>query len=50
MASDMAASDMASDSDYLREHQRTWAAFTKFITWGLIIVAIVLIGMALFLL
>lgn len=41
---------MASDNDYLRERQQTWAGFTKLMTLSVIVTAIVLIGMALFLL
>jgi hypothetical protein len=39
----------AVDPDYQR-HYRTWIGFTRLIKWGLIIVILILIGMALFLL
>ncbi|WP_119459569.1 aa3-type cytochrome c oxidase subunit IV [Rhodospirillaceae bacterium SYSU D60014] len=41
---------MASDNDYLRDHERTWAGFTKLMTWSVIVTVLILIGMALFLL
>jgi hypothetical protein len=40
---------MAMDEDFER-HRQTWDGFVKFMTWGTIIVAVILILMAIFLL
>ena len=39
---------MTYDAEYQR-HKATWIGFTRLITWGCILVAILLAGMALFL-
>jgi hypothetical protein len=43
------AAAMAMDQDYQR-HLETWIGFTRLVKWGLAVIVIVLIGMALFLL
>ena len=39
---------MTDDAHY-QSHKATWIGFTRLITWGCILVAIILAGMALFL-
>lgn len=39
-----------SDDQLLREHQRNWKGFVRFITWSTALVVIALILMAIFLL
>ena len=39
----------STDAEYL-DHARTWEGFTRFMTYGVIVVVLVLIGMAMALL
>jgi hypothetical protein len=41
---------MADEHQMLIEHQRTWKGFLRLLIWSCVSIAIVLIGMAIFLL